>query len=173
MWQPTGGRAGSLPNLLDDNPGNQPLAVNYSAAFNTASSAVLATDPLTFIYEPVSFSGRVLAHPSFHNLYFDDDWDAHNPSAHTVEQLDAFTQGLVNSHYFDAAAQYGVGNATFTGSNRRSTLCDPFRNSALALHDAVFLQSWIVCVASCRLLSPDMKPALYLLRSRPMRTKMG
>jgi hypothetical protein len=148
LSQLTGGRAGSLPNLLDDNRGSQPLAGNYSAAFTTASSIVLAPNPLTFIYEPVSVSGRVLANPSIHNLYLDDDWDAHNPGAPTVEQLDAFTQDLVNSHYFDSASQYGVGNASFTGSNQRSTLCDPLRTAAIAFHDAVSLQSWIVCEAS-------------------------
>jgi hypothetical protein len=148
LWQGTGGRAGSLPNLLDDNRGSQVLADDYSAAVTTASSLVLAPNPLTFVYEPISISGRVLAHPSIHNLYLDDDWDSHNPGAPTVEQLDAFTQDLVNSHYFDGAAQYGVGNATFTGSNQRSTLCDPLRNTLLALRDGVSLQSWIVCEAS-------------------------
>jgi hypothetical protein len=85
LSQLTGGRAGILPNLLDDNRGNGPLATLYSAAYTTASSIVLLPNPLTFVYEPVSFSGRVLANPEIHNLYFDDNWDTNNPGAPTME----------------------------------------------------------------------------------------
>ena len=41
---------------------------------------------------PVPLIGRVLAHPKIHNLYWDDAWNAHNPDAPPMEQLDAFTR---------------------------------------------------------------------------------
>src|SRR5829696_5703633 len=122
--------AGPLPNLLDDNRGNLALAAVETAAFNTALVALapIFLNPVSpaFSYPPAIISGRVLEHPQIHNLYLDSDWDAHNPDAPTRGQIDAMTQGLVNSGYFAEASQYGVGSASFTGSHDRSVFCVPF-----------------------------------------------
>ncbi|HYS03275.1 MAG TPA: hypothetical protein VET82_13090, partial [Candidatus Eisenbacteria bacterium] len=61
--------AGTAPNLLDDNRGVSANAAAVSAALTTL---------LGF---PVVVTGRVLGHPAIHNLYWDDNWDGHNPSA--------------------------------------------------------------------------------------------
>jgi hypothetical protein len=100
----------------------------------------------------VIFEGRVLAHPKIHNLYLDDDWDANNPDAPTRAQLDAFTQALVAGPYFDAAAQYGIGEATFTGSHGRSVFCIPVQ-PVLGRAEFVQILAWITCEVSFNPLS--------------------
>jgi hypothetical protein len=139
-------RAGAPPNLLDDNRGNVGLALTETAAFNLAvATAGLIADPLTFTYAPIAVEGRVLHNPKIHNLYLDDNWDANNPDAPTKEQLDTFTKELVSSGYFSAAAQYGVGGASFTGSHQSSVLpCGPLE--PIAGHaEFVDLLAWVTC----------------------------
>lgn len=60
--------------------------------------------------------GSILAHPAIHNLYWDSNWDADNPTLKRAT-IDAATAGLVASDYFAKAAQYGVLSASFTSSD--------------------------------------------------------
>ncbi len=143
--------AGPLPNLLDDNRDNTALEVLESAAFNLALTALpIFSIPYTPAYAgppivPVVIEGRVLEHPKIHNLYLDSDWDANNPDAPTRAQIDSLTQELVNSGYFSAAAQYGVGSASFTGSHDRSVLCSAFE--PLGGHaEFVDILAWTTCM---------------------------
>jgi FIMAH domain len=142
--------AGPLPNLLDDNRGNVGLALLESSAFNAALAALapIFLNPVSpaFSYPPVVLNGRVLANPEIHNLYLDSDWDAHNPDAPTRGQLDAMTQELVNSGYFSAAGQYGIGSASFTGSHERSVLCAVFEPIA-GNAEFVDILAWVTCMA--------------------------
>jgi Divergent InlB B-repeat domain len=70
--------------------------------------------------------GRVLAHPKIHNLYMDTTWNSDNPAAISRSEIDGFTSSLVGSNYFSKAAQYGVGSASFSGSDEASILpCPP------------------------------------------------
>ena len=120
--------ADTPPRLLDDNRGDDVLAAAESAAFNTAVILLgFPANPFVSPYLPIDVKGRVLGHPKIHNIYLDDDWDAHNPDAPTSAQIDAFTRALASSHYLDAAAQYGVHQAEFTGSHGRSILCAPIQ----------------------------------------------
>ena len=139
--------AGPLPNLLDDNRDNLALEALETAAFNLALTlAGFFANPLTFTYPPVIIDGRVLANPEIHNLYLDDDWEAHNPDAPTRAQLDAMTQELVNGGYFSEADQYGIGSATFTGSHQRDFLCaalEPIAGNA----EFVQVLAWVTCMA--------------------------
>ena len=157
----TATRAGGLPNLLDDNRGRLDIAAIESVAFNLAlSTAQFFINPLTFTYPPVVVSGRVLEHPEIHNLYLDDNWDANNPDAPTRAELDAFTQALVDSGYFDAASQYGVGRASFNGSHERSVLCAPLQPIA-GNAEMVELVAWISCEVGFNPLPvPGVFPAL-------------
>jgi hypothetical protein len=153
--------AGPLPHLLDDNRGNVALAAIESAAFNGAL-AVLAPiflNPVSpaFSYPPVILSGRVLANPEIHNLYLDSDWDAHNPDAPTRAQLDALTQELVNSGYFSAAGQYGIGSATFTGSHQREALCGRFEPIGGST-EFVQILAWVTCMAGYNPLAAPPSP---------------
>jgi hypothetical protein len=142
--------AGALPNLLDDNRGNVGLEVLETAAFNTALAVggFVFLNPLSpaFSYPGVILDGRVLANPEIHNLYMDSDWDAHNPDAPTRAQLDALTQGLVNSGYFSEAGQYGVGSASFTGSHQREELCGLFEPIGGTAEFAQIF-AWVTCMA--------------------------
>jgi hypothetical protein len=153
-------RAGTPPNLLDDNRSDFTLEAIETTAINLAMNlAGFFTDPLTFTYPPVVISGRVLAHPKIHNLYLDDDWDANNPDAPTKAQLDAFTQELVSSGYLSSAGQYGVGSATFTGHHERSVLCIP-RQPLFGHAEFVELMKWVACEVGLSLPVPGLIPPL-------------
>jgi len=154
-------RGGGLPNLLDDNRGRLDIAAIESLAYNVAlSTAQFFINPLTFTYAPVVVTGRVLEHPEIHNLYLDDDWDANNGDAPTRAELDAFTKGLVESGYFDAASQYGVKRASFNGSHERSVLCAPLQPIA-GNAEMVELLAWISCEVGFNPLPvPGVFPAL-------------
>ena len=53
----------------------------------------------------------MLENPSIYNVYWDDDWDDHHSGAFTTSSIDAMTQKLVSSDFFDFAGQYDVGSA--------------------------------------------------------------
>src|SRR5262249_24231449 len=102
---------------------------------------------------PVVIDGRVLEHPKIHNLYLDSDWDANNPDAPTKAQIDALTQELVNSGYFSAADQYGVGNASLTASHERRVFCARFE--PIAGHaEFVDILAWTTCMAGFNPFNP-------------------
>src|SRR5689334_10497236 len=147
-------RADAPPKLLDNNRGDHVLAALETTAFNAALSlAAFQINPLTTFYPPAIVDGRVLGHPKIHNLYLDDDWDAHNPDAPSSAQLDAFTRALASSHYFDEALQYDVHNAEFTGSDGRSLFCTPVQPE-FDHAEFVELLAWITCEVSFNPLSP-------------------
>lgn len=92
--------------------------------------------------------GPVLVeNPAIHNIYVDDDWDVDNPTSISKENIDGFTQGLVNSDYFNAASQYGVSSPSFTGSDEEggSFPCGslPTIDGAAGLAEMSF---WLACV---------------------------
>ncbi len=152
--------ADAPPKLLDDNRNDVALAIAESAAF-TAAALLLGFNINPFIATtlPVVVSGRVLDHPKIHNIYLDDDWDANNPDAPTSAQLDRFTQELVSSHYFDAASQYGVNRAAFTGSHGRSLLCAPVQ-PVFSHAEFVELLAWVTCEVSFSPPVPGLIPPL-------------
>lgn len=133
--------AGPPPNRLNDNRGNAGLASAVSAALSAFISPLIG--------QPVVVSGRVLSHPSIHNLYWDDNWDAHNTGsagpAPTVAAIDGFTKQLAASHYFDSASQYGVGSASFSGSHGSSVLCAQRRPPSTVSFVSILL--WVSCEA--------------------------
>lgn len=146
-------RAGSPPNLLDDNRGNLALEATESSLMTTAVILLgLPVNPFILTPVPVTLSGRTLANPSIHNLYWDDDWDGHNPGAPKSAQLDAFTSDLAASHYFDPAGQYGVGSASFTGSHGSSVFC-PIRSPG-AHAEFIEILLWASCEVSFDPFSP-------------------
>lgn len=152
--------AGTPQNLLDDNRSDLTLEALETTAFNAAIDLIgLPLNPLTFLYPPVVISGRVLSHPEIHNIYLDDDWDANNSDAPTSGELDAFTQNLVSSGYLDAAKQYGVGSATFTGSHGRSLLCSLLQ-PRFGQAEFVELLEWISCEAGFSPPVPGLIPPL-------------
>jgi hypothetical protein len=132
---------------LSDNRGDTILAALESTAINTALLLTgFFADPLTFTYPPVVVNGRVLKHPKIHNIFVDDDWDAHNPDAPTVAEIDAFTQALVSSHYLDQAGEYDVHDASFTGSHQKSDFCAPLQPE-FDRAEFVELVDWVSCMA--------------------------
>jgi len=102
--------AGSPPNRLDDN--------------RTTGEVILVSLALTGLFSfPILTTGRVLAHPKIQNLYWDDNWNAHNPADISTQRIDDFTRKLTASNYFDPASQYGVGSASFAGSHGSMAVC--------------------------------------------------
>jgi hypothetical protein len=76
-----------------------------------------------------------------HNLYMDNNWDAHNPSSLSRATIDDFTGKLLVSGYFSKAAQYGVYDAFFTGSDQAIAACP----APGPTFDYTALSSWILC----------------------------
>ncbi|MEP7305736.1 MAG: hypothetical protein ABJA98_09480 [Acidobacteriota bacterium] len=152
--------ADTPPKLLDDNRDNVALETSESALFNAALLLLgFNVNPLIGLSVPVTINGRVLGHPKIHNLYLDDDWDGHNADAPTSAQLDSFTRQLVSSHYLDAAAQYGVHRAEFTGSHGRSLFCEPLQPSR-SHTEFVELLAWVTCEVSVSPPVPGLIPPL-------------
>ena len=90
--------------------------------------------------------GPVLANPEIHNVYMDTSWDADNPAAINMASIDGFTAGLVSSAYLNSASQYGVGAATFTGSNQANFLCpQPIING---ITDFFAIAGWMQCMTA-------------------------
>lgn len=132
---------------LSDNRGDTILEGLESTAINAAFVLTgFFADPLTFTYPPVVVNGRVLKHPKIHNIFVDDDWDAHNPDAPTVGEINAFTQALVSSRYLDQASEYDVQHASFTGSNQKSDFCAPLQPE-FDHAEFVELIHWVSCMA--------------------------
>jgi len=87
--------------------------------------------------------GAVLNNPAIHNVYMDFSWDSDNPSA-TTPDIDGFTASLVNSIYFTSATEYGVGAASFTGSNEATILCPP--PIVAGITDFFSIGAWMECM---------------------------
>src|SRR4029077_19486458 len=88
--------------------------------------------------------GPVLGNPAIYNLYMDSAWDAHKPAAINQASIDGFTTRLVNSNYFAKASQYGVGSASFSGSNQSSFLCPP--PIVAGVTDFFSIGAWMQCM---------------------------
>ncbi len=121
---PNQATAGAWPNLLDD---------NRSGLYGPAAQALvqlLAPFACPPIVCKIQAGGRVVAHPKIVNLYWDDDWDAHNPGSPTRSEINARVMLLTASEYLDDAFQYGVGRGTFHSEHGSSTLCQTMRPTA-------------------------------------------
>jgi len=90
--------------------------------------------------------GAVLKNPEIHNVYMDSNWDADNPGAISMANIDGFTGNLATSAYLNSASQYGVGAATFTGSNGPNILCpSPIIGG---ITDFVAISAWMQCMTA-------------------------
>ena len=116
-------------------------------------AAVAALVAVTLVHPATSHAGTapnlldsnfgwVLPHPKIHNVFWDDNWDAHNP-AFTRASINHATAALVSGGYLNGAAQYGVGSASFTGSNDASFLCGS-THPAASISSAALL-AWLTC----------------------------
>jgi hypothetical protein len=90
--------------------------------------------------------GPVLANPAIHNVYMDFFWDSDNPAAINQAGIDGFTTSLVKSSYFNSASQYGVGSASFTGSNQAGILCPP--PIIAGVTDFFSISLWMECMTA-------------------------
>jgi hypothetical protein len=116
--------AGPWPNLLDD---------NRSGAYTVAAQAVVNLLAPFACHMPsckVQAGGRVVASPKIVNLFWDNNWDAHNPGSLTRAQINAAVQTVAGSEYLDAANQYGVHRGSFHSAHASSTLCQTMRPTA-------------------------------------------
>ena len=117
---------------LNDNRGLSAQAGIVSTALTTAVAAAFAVLdvilPLVGLPPlppfPIVVTGRSLSHPKIYNLYWDNDWDAHNPPAFSQANIDNFSKNLASSGYFGPAAQYGVGSASFIGSKQSNSVVE-------------------------------------------------
>lgn len=87
----------------------------------------------------------VLEHPEIYNIYLDGSWDEDNPAAISKENIDAFTQGLVDSDYFNAASQYEVTSPSFTGSDEEEGVFPCLLPSPGGVVGLLELSFWLAC----------------------------
>ena len=141
--------AGTPPNRLDDNTGN--------LAIQAAINAFVSLPPIDLFFIPTPLllpppvgplTPRVLGHPTIHNVFWDDNWNDHHSGAFSTDSIDAMTQKLVDSNYFDFAGQYGVGHASFDGSDTAGGLLNPCSSNPGSTTDFVSILGFIECETS-------------------------
>ena len=141
--------AGAPPNRLDDNRGN--LAVQ------TAVNTLLSLPPLDLLFVPIPFllpppfgpvTPRVLEHPTIHNVFWDSDWNDHHSGAFSTDSIDAMTQKLVDSNFFDFAGQYDVGHASFDGSDTAGGILNPCSSNPGSTTNFIDILFFIECETS-------------------------
>src|SRR5712691_70565 len=91
---------------------------------------------------PGGVLSTVLENPEIHNIYLDGSWNDDNDPSISMENIDAFTQGLVDSDYFNAASQYGVSSPSFTGSDEEG---GDFPCGPLPPHNLGNITFWLAC----------------------------
>lgn len=142
-------RAGTPPNRLDDNTGNlvARLAVNSLVTLPPFTPFFLPVPPL--LPPPIGpLSGRVLDNPSIYNVFWDDNWNDHHSGAFSTGSIDNMTRSLVGSRYFDFAAQYGVGSASFDGSNTSGGFFNPCPDTPGSTTNFISILGFIECEVS-------------------------
>lgn len=124
------------------------VLVAVSLPLATARSA-LAGDFPNYLDPPeggTSLGPVVLENPVIHNIYLDGSWDTDNPSL-SMASIDAVTQGIVDSDYFNAASQYGISDPSFSGSDEKADL--PCGVGPVPILDdftsATLLSTWLTC----------------------------
>ena len=149
--------AGTPPNRLDDNRGN--------LAAQTAVNLFVSLPPIDLFFLPIPLllpppigplTPRVLENASIHNVFWDSDWNDHHSSAFSTDSIDAMTQKLVDSNYFDFAGQYDVGHASFDGSDTSGGILNPCSSDPGSTTNFVYILAFIECETS---LSPTGVPS--------------
>jgi hypothetical protein len=116
-----------------------PFALLVALLLPAAASAGTAPNRLD------ANTGAVVSAPRIHNLYWDDNWDAHHPSL-TRASINTATGRLGSTSFMNAAAQYGVGNSSFSSSHQSSFLCGAARApNTISTADLI---GWITCMVN-------------------------
>src|SRR2546423_3990596 len=89
-----------------------------------------------------------------YNVYWDTNWDANNPGF-SKASIDAATQALTRSDYFEKSAQYGVPGRDFTGSADALGICgsDPGNSVSIAR-----IELFMACEKTMPLRGPPRDP---------------
>ncbi len=125
--------AGSPPNRLDDNRGN---------GFTIAGEVLV--NGLVRVLCPicaVDIGARVQGSPRVSDVYWDGNWNAHNPSSPTTAQIDSMVSTLAGSDFLSHATQYGVHPGSFEGGHQDTT-CGGRPSGAIGFGS---LLGWITC----------------------------
>jgi hypothetical protein len=124
------------------------VAVALSLPLASARSAVAGDFP-NYLDPPqggTSLGPVTLENPTIHNIFLDSNWDADNPSL-SMDSINAKTQGIVDSDYFNAASQYGISDPSFSGSDEKSDV--PCGVGPVPILDnftsATLLATWLTC----------------------------
>ncbi len=121
-------------------------AGRLSVAVAAVAAMVLVAAPSAFAGTPPNLLDRnlgfVLSHPRIHNVYWDSNWNAHNPQFPTGT-LNTFTSRLTTNGYFAGAAQYGVGTPTFADSTLANAACLSGR-APNTVNEAT-IAAWLLC----------------------------
>jgi uncharacterized repeat protein (TIGR01451 family) len=140
---------GTKPNRLDDNRGN--------LAAQVAVNSFVSLPPIDLLFLPIPIllpppigplTPRVLENPSIHNVFWDSDWNDHHSGDFSTDSIDAMTQKLVDSNYFDFAGQYDVGHASFDGSDTAGGILNPCSSDPGSTTNFVDILFFIECETS-------------------------
>ena len=101
-------------------------------------------------------AGAVMSPLSIHNLYWDTDWNTHNPGE-SMQQIDDATMAMVSSGYFAKLGQYGVASATFDGSHQ----ADPSCGGAGSSVDYFNISGFVLCEKHFFNLAPGLVYMVY------------
>lgn len=126
------------PIHLDDNrsaPAGVQAAINFFAPVVPVCTPGACTG--------VNVFGRVIASPEIVTLYWDSDWDLHNPNSPTRAAINDFVQKITASSYLDDANQYGVSRGSFHSSHASSSLCQTTTPSGVTTF--LSLLAWVQC----------------------------
>jgi hypothetical protein len=119
---------------LDDNRTAGSITVVAISALLTALTGFPA------VILGLTFTGRVVEHPSYFNVFWADDWNSINQSDFNTGAINNFVTQLGASNYFNGAAQYGVGGASLAGSHVASACGSPGSSESF-----LDILGWITC----------------------------
>jgi hypothetical protein len=129
--------AGDPPNRLDDNRGLD-SAVSISG---DVCHIILGFFSVLGAIACPGMDGRVLEHPTIHNVFAADNWDSTVPPIFADAAINTITQNLLSSNYLSAAAQYGVGSPGLEGSSQN----DGCSGAPSGTTNQVSIELWITC----------------------------
>ena len=130
------------------------LAMAFTAASMSATAKPAAAGAFPALLD--RNAGSVMSPLSIHNLYWDTDWNTHNPGE-SMQQIDDATMAMVSSGYFAKLGQYGVASATFDGSHQ----ADPSCGGAGSSVDYFNISGFVLCEKHFFNLAPGLVYMVY------------
>jgi hypothetical protein len=82
------------------------------------------------------------------NIYWDNNWDAHHSPAFSINSIDAATQALLSTPYFQGLRQYGVQSLVWAGSTNTNRFALPCSGAPGPTTDFLSVAEFLECEES-------------------------